>query len=213
MPAAEAAAGFHPPPSSFVTSAVKPRQYPDPDRPEIAFAGRSNVGKSSLINHLLGRRKLARTSRQPGRTQTINFFAVGRDCYFVDLPGYGYAKVPLAVKAAWGPMVEGYLAAPRDIRGVVLLIDIRRQPGDEERALLDYLDRYHRPALVVLTKADKVPRGKRPARVQSIAKDLGGEVDPVLFSAASGLGRPAVWDALLDAVPELAPGRDGQRPG
>ncbi|MDY6852176.1 MAG: ribosome biogenesis GTP-binding protein YihA/YsxC, partial [Thermodesulfobacteriota bacterium] len=127
--------------ADFIISAVQPEQFPAADRPEIAFAGRSNVGKSSLLNKLLLRRKLARTSRTPGRTQTINFFDVNGEMYFVDLPGYGYAKVPQAVQAAWGPMVEGYLDAPRDLRTVVVLVDIRRDPGGEEENLMDWLNR------------------------------------------------------------------------
>ena len=182
--------------ASFVKSAVKPANFPLSDRPEAAFAGRSNVGKSSILNCLLSRRKLARTSSTPGRTQTINFFDIGGKLYFADLPGFGYAKVPLAVRAAWGPMVEGYLSAGRDIRLVILLVDVRRDPGEEEIALLNWLDSYQIPGLVVVTKADKVKRSKLVARQTAIREALNLPENPVLFSSLTGLGRSEVWSRL-----------------
>ena len=125
--------------AEFVTSAVKPSQYPPELLPEMAFSGRSNVGKSSLINKLVNRRHLVKTSRTPGRTQLINFFDINEAFTFVDLPGYGYAKVPAAVQKKWGPMIETYLSGRKTLRGVVSLMDIRRQPGVEERNLADWL--------------------------------------------------------------------------
>jgi len=114
--------------AEFVTSAVKPAQYPPADMPEIAFAGRSNVGKSSLINSLVNRKRLVKISTTPGRTQLVNFFAINRAVTFVDLPGYGYARVPLPIKKTWGPMVETYLKDRENLKGVVLLMDMRRMP-------------------------------------------------------------------------------------
>lgn len=185
--------------AEFIISAARSNQFPSPDRPEIAFAGRSNVGKSSLLNRLLQRRKLARTSRTPGRTQLINFFDVDGRLYFVDLPGFGYAKVPLSVRAAWQPMVEGYLSASRDIRTVVLLVDIRREPGREEINLLDYLDYQGVPSLIIVTKADKITKNRRPKRLSEIRKSLGLKENPIAFSAISGEGREEVWAHLADA--------------
>ncbi len=190
----------------FLVSAVKPNQYPEPDRPEAAFAGRSNVGKSTLINNLLNRKNLARTSRTPGRTQTINFFDINREIYFVDLPGYGYAKVPVSVRSQWRPMVESYLASDRDLRTVVVILDIRRDPREEEINLLGWL-RYHDiPPLVVVTKADKLSRSKRPGRVASISRSLELTESPLLFSGLAGEGRNGIWEKLLDL---LAPDKEG----
>ena len=195
------------PRAEFITSAVKPGQFPPPDRPEVAFAGRSNVGKSSLLNRLLGRKKLARTGSTPGRTQTINFFAIGEDLYFVDLPGFGYAKVPMSVKAAWRPMVEGYLTAPRDLRLVILLVDIRRDPGVEEINLLEWFDHQGQPFLVVATKVDKIKRGQRPARLKAIRQALGLAEPPLAFSAVAGDGRDDLWRRVMEACsPRLSQG-------
>lgn len=183
----------------FLISAVRPDQFPPADRPEVAFAGRSNVGKSTLLNKLLKRRKLARTSKTPGRTQTVNFFDVNHELYFVDLPGYGFARAPVAVQAGWRPMVEGYLNAGRDIRRLVLLIDVRRDPGREEKELLAWLENRGLAALVVVTKADKVKRGRRGPRLSAIKKGLGLTETPLVFSALSGEGREEVWARLSAA--------------
>ena len=133
--------------AEFVTSAVKPSQYPLAILPEIAFAGRSNVGKSSLINTLVNRKRLVKTSSTPGRTQLINFFIINGSIGFVDLPGYGYAKVPKSVKKNWGPMIETYLSERKTLKGVVLIIDIRRIPRAEELNLIDWLDYYKIPKI------------------------------------------------------------------
>lgn len=199
--------------AEYLVSAVRTGQYPSADRPEVAFAGRSNVGKSSLLNNLLQRRKLARTSQTPGRTQTINFFDVNGELYFVDLPGYGYAKVPLAVRAAWRPMVDGYLSSDRDLRLMVVLVDIRRDPGVEEQDLIAWLEGRGVPSLVVATKVDKISRGRRSARLSAIGKTLGLTEPPVAFSALSGEGRPAVFARVLDACGLLPdPAREGGTP-
>lgn len=183
--------------TEFVKSAAKPAHYPPATLPEIAFAGRSNVGKSSLINVLVNRRNLVRTSSTPGRTQLINFFAVNGQFMLVDLPGYGYAKVPLAVKREWGPMMETYLATRRTLRGVVLILDVRRTPAAEERQMLDWLRAYNIPPLLVVTKCDKVSRNERARQAALIARTLGvsrGEL--CFFSALSREGTDEVWERI-----------------
>ena len=128
--------------AEFVTSATKPSQYPPEGLPEIAFAGRSNVGKSSLINVLVNRKRLVKTSSTPGRTQLVNFFDINDSINFVDLPGYGYAKVPASVRKKWGPMIETYLSGRNTLKGVVVIMDIRRTPREEEQNLIDWLGHY-----------------------------------------------------------------------
>mgnify|MGYP006271860527 CR=1 FL=1 len=184
--------------ADFVTSAAAPKGYPPPRLPEIAFAGRSNVGKSSLINVLVNRKRLVKTSRTPGRTQLINFFDVNDRVTFVDLPGYGYAKVPEAIRRKWGPMIETYLSGRETLRGVVLLLDIRRTPGTEEMDLLHWLDVHHLPALLVATKADKLSRSKQNRQIAAIAHTLG--VSPAAiqrFSAPTRMGRDPLWERIL----------------
>jgi GTP-binding protein len=183
--------------AEFVTSAVQPDQYPATGFPEVAFAGRSNVGKSSLINCLLQRRKLVRTSRTPGLTQTINFFMVNGAFYFVDLPGYGYAKVPQAVRARWRPMVEGYLGTRRELRGVVQLIDLRHPPSADDLTLWNRLRSRRIPALAVFTKADKVSRPQWAKHAREAAAALGiAPADGVIFSAATRFGWEPLWERL-----------------
>jgi GTP-binding protein len=177
----------------FVKSAVKPDQYPASDAAEIAFAGRSNVGKSSLINTLIQRRDMVKTSSKPGCTQLINFFLVNGNLSFVDLPGYGYAKVSKKIRATWQPMVETYLAGRSNLLGLVLIIDIRRDPGQEESALADWLESHRVPYLVVLTKADKLSKTKQQKRVAAICSQLNRDRNAViLFSAKTRLGRETV---------------------
>lgn len=181
----------------FVKSATKPREYPETAQPEIAFAGRSNVGKSSLINVLVNRKNLVRTSNTPGRTQLINFFAVNGAFSLVDLPGYGFARVPLAVKRQWGPMMETYLASRPNLRAVVLILDIRRIPTAEDRQMLDWLDRYAIPALLVVTKCDKVSKNERAKQADVIARTLGVAKESLsFFSALSKDGRDGVWERI-----------------
>jgi len=186
--------------AEFITSAVKPEQYPPADFPEVAFAGRSNVGKSSLINKLVNRRSLVKTSSTPGRTQLINFFRVNEDLSLVDLPGYGYAKVPAAVKKQWGPMVEAYIANRASLKAVVLLMDIRRTPRAEEFSLMDWLHLHQVPTILVLTKADKLSKTQQGKQRKLAGEVLGVDAaDFVLFSAKSGLGTAALW-ALIEQV-------------
>jgi GTP-binding protein len=180
--------------SEFVTSAVKPEQYPPPEHPEVAFAGRSNVGKSSLINKLIRRRRLVKTSSTPGRTQLINFFIINDNLMMVDLPGYGYAKVPAAVRKKWGPMVETYLSQRDTLKAVVVLMDLRRTPGVEEFSLIDWLRHYGIAAIPVLTKCDKLSKTKQKKQLDIAARTLSlPEEQLTLFSAKTGTGRDALW--------------------
>jgi len=183
--------------SVFVAGAATLDRLPPPRQPEVAFAGRSNVGKSSLLNRLVGRRALARVSKTPGRTQQINFFAVDDRLLLVDLPGYGFARVPLAVKAEWQHLVEGYLRRQRPLRGVLVLVDLRRGLQPDDQQLLDFLAALGLPAGIVATKADKLGRGARTtALAQLTAAAAAGGRAPIAFSAVSGEGVDAVWDLI-----------------
>jgi len=193
--------------AELAASADHPQGYPDDDLPQIAFAGRSNVGKSSLINALLGRRRLARISNTPGRTQRIHFYRINDAFYFVDLPGYGFAKVPLEVKRQWGPMVRTYLEQGRGLVGVVQIVDLRHPPSREDGQLRDWLVGYRRRHWVVATKADKVKPTRWAAHLRTIAEAFAipPEDEAALllpFSAPKREGVEAVWEALL---PFLAP--------
>lgn len=187
--------------ADFVKSAVRPGDYPPEDLPEIAFAGRSNVGKSSLINVLVNRRGLVRTSSTPGRTQLLNFFAVNGEFNLVDLPGYGYAKVPQAVRREWGPMVRTFLERRRSLRALVLLFDLRRVPGEEDLQLLDWLEEFAIPTIPVVTKADKIGRSRRAAHLKAVAEATGLPLDAfTLFSALTREGRDEVWARVEAAL-------------
>ena len=182
---------------AFVKSAVKPDQYPEYDFPEICFAGRSNVGKSSLINTLIQRKDMVKTSSKPGCTQLINFFLVNGDVSFVDLPGYGYAKVSKVLRAQWQPMVELYLSRRTSLLGLVLLIDIRRDPGKEESDLVKWLESHGMPYLLVLTKSDKLSKTQQAKRLSAISSQMNR--DPggiVLFSTKTRQGRETVLDEI-----------------
>jgi GTP-binding protein len=187
--------------AEFVTSAVKASQYPEALHPEAAFAGRSNVGKSSLINTLVNRKRLVKTSSTPGRTQLINFFSVNDALSLVDLPGYGYARVPASVKRKWGPMIETYLKGRETLKAVVLIMDVRRTPGIEEQNFIDWLELYHRTPILVLTKADKLSKTAQKKQRHTISVALGVEESTlILFSAKTRLGKPMVWSAIEKAV-------------
>ena len=187
--------------AEFIKSATKPAAYPPAQLPEVAFAGRSNVGKSSLINALVNRRRLVKTSATPGRTQLINFFNINNQIVFVDLPGYGYAKVPVSVRQKWGPMIETYLSGRNSLKAVVVILDIRRTPRQEEYSLLGWLDHYGIAAIVVLTKTDKLSKNKTAQQHHQIAHAL--SMDPkdlILFSAKTRRGRDTLWHMILSVV-------------
>jgi len=187
--------------AEFVTSAVKPSQYPPAVLPEIAFAGRSNVGKSSLINTLVNRKRLVKTSSTPGRTQLINFFNINEVFSFVDIPGYGYAKVPASVKKKWGPMIETYITTRNTLKGVVLIMDVRRTPGPEEMNMLDWLNHYGIPSVPVLTKSDKLSKTRQQKQLKEIANTLSADKNNfILFSAKSRQGKDEVWDAVKQLI-------------
>lgn len=185
----------------FVRSCSRPADFPASGWPEIAFVGRSNVGKSSLLNLLLGRRGLARVSGTPGKTQTINFIVVDRRYYFVDLPGYGYARVPRAVQQAWRPLIDAYLAGRPALCAVVLILDPRHPPSDLDHTMHEWLRAYDIPEIVVATKADQAPRGRRRAMHDQIvtALDLSPDRAPIFVSARTGEGRGELWSRIDEA--------------
>lgn len=189
--------------ASFVTSASKPSEFPAPDHPEIAIVGRSNVGKSSLINSLVGQDGLARTSRTPGRTRLVNWFRIEttRPFHFVDLPGYGFANVSLALKESWRPLIETYLAERRSLAGVLLLIDIRRGVGDEELDFVPWLQQREVPVVVALTKADKLPKNKRALEVEKNKRELGLKKPPIATTTlVKDPSIEALWRAVLSLM-------------
>ena len=187
--------------AKFIKSAVRPSDYPPAILPEFAFAGRSNVGKSSLINTLVNQKRLAKTSSTPGRTQLINFFEINKAYCFVDLPGYGYAKVPTSVQKKWGPMVETYLQTRETLKAIILIMDIRRLPRQEEFDLLAWLDHIHIPQILILTKSDKLSKIKQTKQHLCISQTLGVETDAlILFSAKTRKGREDIWAKILDYV-------------
>ncbi|WP_125547400.1 ribosome biogenesis GTP-binding protein YihA/YsxC [Levilactobacillus lindianensis] len=179
----------------LVMSAVDPAQYPTTGYPEIAFVGRSNVGKSSLTNVLINRRSYARTSSQPGKTQTLNFYNVEDQLYFVDVPGYGYAKVSKAAREKWGHMIETYLTQRDQLRGVVSLVDARHEPTEADVQMYQWLAYYGLPTLIVATKSDKIARGKWNQTVSQIKKSLNlpNTDNIVMFSAPKKIGQDAIW--------------------
>lgn len=186
--------------SEFVTSAVNPGGYPPGNLPEVAFVGRSNVGKSSLINKLVNRRGLARTSKTPGRTQLINFFKINEQFLMVDLPGYGFARVPTEVRAKWGKMIEGYLKNREDLKGVCLLLDCRHTPTAQDKQMYQWLIHYGVPTVIVATKIDKLSNNQW-AKQQAIIKKtlpLSPEHRIIPFSAETGQGK----DHLLSVLEE-----------
>lgn len=183
--------------AEFVASAWRPFDFPKDPFPEVAFAGKSNVGKSSLINVLLNRKKLVKTSSTPGKTQSINFFRVNNKTMFVDLPGYGFAKVPLAVRKKWKPLVEGYLINRKDLKLVVLILDVRRVPSLEDKELLRWFDLYNIPAVVVLSKVDKLSKTKSKKQIEIVKRSLPKGTEIIPFSAITREGKEDVWEQIL----------------
>ncbi len=187
----------------FLTAATRPDRFPDLDLPEIAFAGRSNVGKSSLINTLTGRRQMARVSATPGRTQSINFFLINRDWVFVDLPGYGFAKVPPEVRASWQHLVESYLVDRVPLQAVVVIVDIRRDPMDADLQLMAFLEAHDIPFLLVATKADKLSKQRIDRQMAKLARATGVKRSAIIaFSSVTRLGRQALWEAVRAIMDE-----------
>ena len=186
----------------FLISAFREKDYPSPDKPEIAFAGKSNVGKSSLINVLVNRKGIARTSSRPGRTQAINFFSVEGRLFFVDLPGYGFARVSRQIQNSWKTMVEDYLRKRPNLKAVVLIVDLRRDLSTGDTDLLDWLSHYGITTLVVLTKIDKLSRGKASVRAKEISNQLKEITSgrPILFSAKTKKGREEIWEEINDLI-------------
>jgi len=196
--------------SEFVISAVSRAQYPDTNLPEVALAGRSNVGKSSFINKMLNRKNLARTSSKPGKTQTLNFYLINEEFYFVDVPGYGYAKISKKEREAWGQMIEGYLMGRPQLKAVLTIVDVRHPPTKDDVLMYQFLKHYQIPVIVIATKADKVPRGKWNKHLKIVKDTLGTQPeDPViLFSSETGLGKEEAWqeiERLIQKEPDESP--------
>ncbi|NSL51578.1 ribosome biogenesis GTP-binding protein YihA/YsxC [Calidifontibacillus erzurumensis] len=184
--------------AEIVVSAVKPEQYPNDQLPHFALAGRSNVGKSSFINKMLNRKNLARTSSKPGKTQTLNFFNINDQFYFVDVPGYGFAKVSKKEREAWGKMIETYLTTSKNLRAVIEIVDIRHQPTEDDKLMYNFCKHYEIPVIIIATKADKIPRGKWDKHVKIIKDSL--QLDPndplIIFSSETGRGKDDAWAAI-----------------
>lgn len=182
----------------MIMSAVRPEQYPDTGYPEFALAGRSNVGKSSFINRMIGRKSLARTSSKPGKTQTLNFYEIEDQLYFVDVPGYGYAKVSKTEREAWGQMIEQYLTGRDTLKAVLLIVDLRHEPTDDDCMMYDFLVHYNIPTIVIATKADKLKRGQiatNRKRVKQVL-DMRPEDELIVFSSETKVGIEEAWKAI-----------------
>lgn len=182
----------------MVISAVRPEQYPEDGLPEFALAGRSNVGKSSFINRMIGRKALARISSKPGKTQTLNFYKIEEQLFFVDVPGYGYAKVSKSEREAWGKMIERYITAREVLRAVVQIVDLRHPPSNDDCMMYDFLKHYNIPCIVIATKADKIPKGKWDQHKKIVKQTLEMDSsDPlIVFSSEKGLGFEEAWKEI-----------------
>ena len=183
---------------SLAAVAVKAAQYPQETMPEVAFAGKSNVGKSSLINTMINRKALARTSQNPGKTRTINFYNVENKLYFVDLPGYGYAKAPKSEIAKWGKMIEDYLIKRDSLRAIIMLVDIRHEPGANDKMMYEWLKHYGHKIIVVATKSDKLNRSQIPKHKKMLSEALSLEKGDILipFSSESKNGKEELWNII-----------------
>jgi len=182
----------------MIMSAVRPEQYPGEGYPEFALAGRSNVGKSSFINTLIGRKSLARTSSNPGKTQTLNFYKIEEQLFFVDVPGYGYARVSKTQREIWGEMIQEYLTSREVLRAVIQIVDLRHPPTADDKLMYEFLIHYNIPAIVIGTKADKIPKGKYLKHKKIIRENLNMRPeDPlVVFSSEKGIGMDEAWSEI-----------------
>ncbi|WP_079530431.1 ribosome biogenesis GTP-binding protein YihA/YsxC [Halobacillus hunanensis] len=186
--------------AEIIISAASKKQYPKEPIPEIALAGRSNVGKSSFINKMIQRKNLARTSSKPGKTQTLNFYRINEKFHFVDVPGYGYAKVSKKERAKWGKMMEEYFAERDQLRAAALVIDSRHKPTEDDCLMYDYLKHFELPVMVIATKLDKIKKGQRNKQLKIINETLEMESDDVLipFSSETGEGKDLAWTTMLE---------------
>ena len=186
--------------ADILLSATNKSHYPQDDIPEVALAGRSNVGKSSFINTMLNRKNLARTSGKPGKTQLLNFFNIDDKLRFVDVPGYGYARVSKKEREKWGKMIEEYLTSRENLRAVVSLVDLRHEPSADDVQMYEFLKYYEIPVILVATKADKIPRGKWNKHESLIKKKLDFyKTDTfIIFSSVNKTGVEEAWDAIFD---------------
>lgn len=188
--------------SEFTISAVSPEQYPELDQPEIALVGRSNVGKSSLINKFLNRKGLARTSSQPGKTQTLNFYHINDAWYFVDFPGYGFARVSKAIKSTWGKFINEYLTQRQELAGIIQIVDLRHPPSQDDKTMYQWLMHQDIPYLIVGTKADKIARGQWPKHQNTVLRGLeANQSSPfILFSSQTGLGLEELYQWVDERI-------------
>jgi GTP-binding protein len=182
--------------ATYLRSSLEKKDYPPGSMVEIAFAGRSNVGKSSAINALLGRKNLVKTSKTPGHTRKLNFFLINGNIIFVDFPGYGYANVPIEVREQWAPMVDTYLKERKQLAGVISIIDVRRPPTELDISLITYLRELEIPTVVVATKSDKLANAQLLKAKQNLGAALGPDLPILLFSANTGMGRNELWKEI-----------------
>jgi GTP-binding protein len=186
--------------AEYLRSAENKKDYPPGELAEIAFAGRSNVGKSSMINTLLGRRNLVRTSKTPGHTRKLNFYLINGGVIFVDFPGYGFARVPQEIKEKWRPMVETYITGRKQLAGVVVIVDARRPPTESDMTLIQYLQAYDKPLILVATKADKLNRSEMAEQGRVIRAVVGEHMPVVIFSSQNGLGKNELWKEIKNLI-------------
>lgn len=186
----------------LIISAVRPEQYPETDLPEYALAGRSNVGKSSFINTMIRRKSMARISQKPGKTQTLNFYKIEEALFFVDVPGYGFAKVSKTEREKWGVMIETYITSREQLRGVIQIVDLRHKPTEDDRMMYEFLKYYDIPVIVIATKADKIPRSKWQKNAKIVRETLDFDPDDkfVLFSSETKKGKDEAWQLIKDGM-------------
>ena len=182
----------------LVISAVRPDQYPENGLPEFALAGRSNVGKSSFINKMIGRKSMARISSKPGKTQTLNFYKIEEKLFYVDVPGYGYAKVSKSEREAWGKMIERYITDREPLRAVIQIVDLRHPPSRDDIAMYDFMKHYGIPCIIIATKADKIPKGKwdKHKKIVRTTLDMDKSDPLIVFSSETGLGKDEAWKEI-----------------